>query len=199
MVEGDYSQAAFWIVAGIISKNKDNIIKCMNLNRDSLQGDKEIITIVKKMGANIEIYNNEVVIKAGKTVGMEIDVSQYPYLAPILTVLGVFSEGKTKIVNGARLRIKESDRIKSMVVELAKMGAKIKEVGDEIHIEGVDKLKGDVVLDCWNDHRVAMALAVASTRCEGEIILKGAECVKKSYPNFWEEFSKNGCKLWKKF
>lgn len=191
-VEGDYSQVAFWIVAGIISANKDNEIKCLHLNKYSLQGDKAIIEIVQKMGAKLEIFDDYVIVKPSKTKGTIIDVSQCPDIAPILTVLGALSEGETKIINAERLRIKESDRIISIKTELNKLGAKVEEVGDSLVIQGVDTFEGGVEVSAWNDHRIAMSLAIASIRCKNEIVIDEAESVKKSYPHFWDDFEKMG-------
>ena len=191
-VEGDYSQVAFWIVAGIISANKDNEVKCLHVNKNSLQGDREIIEIVERMGANIEIFDNYVLVRPSKTKGTVIDISQCPDIAPILTVLGALSEGETRIINGERLRIKESDRITSIKTELNKLGANVAEEGDSLIIQGVEGFAGGVTVNAWNDHRIAMSLAIASTRCEKEIILEEAESVRKSYPHFWDDFVKMG-------
>ena len=191
-VEGDYSQVAFWIVAGIISANKDNEVKCLHVNKNSLQGDREIIEIVERMGANIEIFDNYVLVRPSKTKGTVIDISQCPDIGPILTVLGALSEGETRIINGERLRIKESDRITSIKTELNKLGANVVEEGDSLIIQGVEGFTGGVTVNAWNDHRIAMSLAIASTRCEKEIILEEAESVRKSYPHFWDDFVKLG-------
>ena len=191
-VEGDYSQVAFWIVAGIISANKDNEIKCLHVNKNSLQGDREIIEIVERMGANIEIFDDYVLVRPSKTKGTVIDISQCPDIGPILTVLGALSEGETRIINGERLRIKESDRITSIKTELNKLGANVTEEGDSLIIRGVENFNGGVTVNSWNDHRIAMSLAIASTRCKKEIILEEAESVRKSYPHFWDDFVKMG-------
>ena len=191
-VEGDYSQVAFWIVAGIISANKDNEVKCLHVNKNSLQGDREIIEIVQRMGANLEIFDDYVLVKPSKTKGTVIDISQCPDIGPILTVLGALSEGETRIINGERLRIKESDRITSIKTELNKLGANVTEEGDSLIIQGVEGFTGGVAVSAWNDHRIAMSLAVASSRCEKEIVLEEAESVRKSYPHFWDDFVKMG-------
>ena len=191
-VEGDYSQVAFWIVAGIISANRDNEMKCLHVNKNSLQGDREIIEIVTRMGANLEIFDDYVIVKPSKTKGTVIDISQCPDIGPILTVLAALSEGETRIINGERLRIKESDRITSIKTELNKLGGNVAEEGDSLIIQGVDGFTGGVTVSAWNDHRIAMSLAVASTRCEEEIILEEAESVRKSYPHFWDDFMKMG-------
>ena len=194
-VEGDYSQVAFWIVAGIISANRDNEVKCLHVNENSLQGDREIMEIVERMGANLEIFDNYVLVKPSKTQGTVIDISQCPDIGPVLTVLGALSEGETRIINGERLRIKESDRITSIKTELNKLGANVAEEGDSLIIQGVEGFKGGVTVNAWNDHRIAMSLAIASTRCEKEIILEEAESVRKSYPHFWDDFVKMGGKI----
>ncbi len=191
-VEGDYSQVAFWIVAGIISANRDNEVKCLHVNKNSLQGDREIIEIVTRMGANLEIFEDYVIVKPSKTKGTVIDISQCPDIAPILTVLAALSEGETRIINGERLRIKESDRITSIKTELNKLGANVDEEGDSLIIQGVEGFTGGVTVSAWNDHRIAMSLAVASSRCEKEIVLEEAESVRKSYPHFWDDFVKMG-------
>ena len=191
-VEGDYSQVAFWIVAGIISANRDNEIKCLHVNKNSLQGDREIIEIVQRMGAKLEIFDDYLIVKPSKTKGTVIDISQCPDIAPILTVLGALSEGETRIINGERLRIKESDRITSIKTELNKLGANVNEEGDSLIIQGVERFNGGVTVNAWNDHRIAMSLAIASSRCEKEIVLEEAESVRKSYPHFWDDFVKMG-------
>ena len=191
-VEGDYSQVAFWIVAGIISANRDNEVKCLHVNKNSLQGDREIIEIVTRMGAKLEIFDDYVIVKPSKTKGTVIDISQCPDIGPVLTVLAALSEGETRIINGERLRIKESDRITSIKTELNKLGGNVSEKGDSLIIQGVEGFRGGVTVNAWNDHRIAMSLAVASTRCEKEIILEEAESVRKSYPHFWDDFVKMG-------
>ena len=191
-VEGDYSQVAFWIVAGIISANRDNEVKCLHVNKNSLQGDREIIEIVTRMGANLEIFDDYVIVKPSKTKGTVIDISQCPDIGPVLTVLAALSKGETRIINGERLRIKESDRITSIKTELNKLGGNVSEEGDSLIIQGVEGFRGGVTVSAWNDHRIAMSLAVASTKCEEEIILEEAESVRKSYPHFWDDFVKMG-------
>ena len=190
-VEGDYSQAAFWMVAGLLNE----AVTCKNIYKDSLQGDKEIIQILEKMGAKLDIYDKQVKVYPGKTKGTVIDISQCPDIGPILTVLAALSEGETRIINAERLRIKESDRITSIRTELNKLGAKIEEVGDSLVIQGVEEFEGGVSVDSWNDHRIAMSLAIASTRCKNPIIISNAGSVRKSYPHFWNDFVSMGGKV----
>ncbi|WP_420829631.1 3-phosphoshikimate 1-carboxyvinyltransferase [Crassaminicella indica] len=189
-VEGDFSQAAFFIVAGILG---DEVV-CKDLNVASLQADKAILDIAKKMGAKLCVSDDFIKVEKSNTKGIIIDVSQCPDLVPILSVLGALSKGTTKIVNAARVRIKESDRLKAMATELNKLGADVKELTDGLEIHGKEQLNGGIV-DSWNDHRIAMALAIASIKCTGPVIIKNSDAVKKSYPRFWKDFEKLGGKI----
>ena len=110
---------------------------------------------------------------------------------PILSVAAALSQGHTDIIHAERLRIKECDRLEAMATELTKLGARITQRPDGLSIDGVEALTGGTV-DCWNDHRIAMSLAIASIQCQGPVTLVGAECVKKSYPDFWRDFQKLG-------
>lgn len=186
-VEGDFSQAAFWLAAGILGAD----VSCSGLNMDSLQGDKAIIKIIKAMGGRIQIENDKVKALSCKIKSTVIDASQCPDLVPILTVLAALSEGKTEIINAARLRIKECDRLTAIRTELNKLGANIEEKPDGLVILGKENLKGGIV-NSWNDHRIAMALAVASIKCSTPVTIEDSLCVRKSYPDFWNDFKKLG-------
>lgn len=186
-VEGDFSQGAFWIVAGILGEN----IKCNGLDVESLQGDKAILNIVKEMQGDIDIKDNYINTKTSQTKGTIVDASQCPDIVPIVAVLGALSEGTTKIINAERLRIKESDRLKAISNELNKLGAEIEEQKDGLIIKGKKYLKGGKV-DSWNDHRIAMALAVATIKCKNPVTITNSDAVSKSYPHFWEDFKNLG-------
>lgn len=187
-VEGDFSQAAFWLVAGLIGDK----ITLKDLNPESLQGDKEIIEIIKKMGGNIQIEKESITVTPSKTKGITIDLGQIPDLGPIIFVLAALSEGKTYIRNASRLKIKESDRLTAMYQELTKMGADIELLEDGLNITGVKSFKGNVTLNTHGDHRIAMALAVASIKASGPVTLLNPEVVNKSYPTFFKEYSRLG-------
>ena len=165
-VEGDWSQAAFWVVANKICGN----IEISGMNEKSRQGDKRIT----------EILDDN-----------EIDATHIPDLVPILSVLAASRVGTTRIYGAERLRIKESDRLFAMTKCINDLGGCAKETEDGIIIEGTGKLSGGVV-DSFSDHRIAMATAVASLICENEVKIMNAECVKKSYPAFFEDFKKLG-------
>lgn len=188
-VEADYSQAAFWLVAACLGAE----VQCTGLNKDSLQSDKAILDIIQLMGGELTWVDNETVgCRAKQLKAMEIDVGDCPDLVPILAVLASCSLGETRIVNAARLRIKESDRLAAITAELKKIGAKISEVGDSLVICGQDQLTGAGKLDSWADHRIAMALAIATTRCTAANNLTGWQSVSKSYPEFWQEYQALG-------
>ncbi len=186
-VEGDFSQVAFWLVAGALGGNID----CEGINVNSLQGDKVIIDIIEKMGGKITIEGDKIKASPKNLKATVIDVSQCPDLVPIVAVLGALSKGTTEIINGARVRFKESDRLKAITTELNKIGANIEEREAGLIIRGVEAFKGGIV-NSWNDHRIAMALAIASMRCTEPLIIEGAQSVNKSYPNFWKDFIKLG-------
>lgn len=173
-VEADMSQAAFFLVADAIGGN----VTAANLRQDSVQGDREIIDIVKKFSEN-----------GGKA--FDIDAQQIPDLVPILTVLACFADGVSHITGCERLRIKESDRLAAISEELNKLGAKVTAGADYLEITGVKSLNGGIC-DAHNDHRIAMSIAVASQRCTSPVVINGAECVAKSYPHFYEDFRKLG-------
>lgn len=189
-VEGDFSQAAFWIVAGILGAD----VTCTGLNMNSHQGDAAIIEIVRKLNGKVIINEEKVTAFPSKTKGTIIDAAQFPDLVPIITVLAALSDGTTKIINATRLRLKESDRLKAISTELNKIGADIVETTDGLEIHGKISFKGGIV-NSWNDHRIAMSLAIASLKCEQPLIIQEAECVKKSYPDFWNDFIKLGGKI----
>lgn len=186
-VEGDYSQAAFWLAAGSLGAD----MACHDLNPHSLQGDRVIVDILRRMNTDLRHEQNSVQALPSATTGTTIDVAQCPDLVPILAVVGCLSRGTTRIVNAARLRIKESDRLKAITTELNKLGAHIREGEDSLTIEGVPSLTGGQV-ESWNDHRIAMALAIASTRCREPVMINGCDAVSKSYPHFWEDFTRLG-------
>lgn len=187
-VEGDYSQAAFWLVAGAISPDREGRIDCIGIAEDSLQGDRGIVGILRKMGAALE-YTGErrLSVRPGRLRGLEMDARNIPDLVPVLATALCVSEGSSVIRGIRRLRLKESDRISTTVTNLSALGAKIEEIGDEIRIEGRPFLDGGEV-SSYGDHRLAMAMAIASTRCRGEVRLFGEGDVAKSYPHFFEDF-----------
>lgn len=188
-VEGDWSQAAFWTVGGSLGAK----ITCAGMDFNSLQGDKAVLDIMQRMGALVEKNADSVTVSGGVTKATVIDAANCPDIIPVLTVLAAVSEGTTKIINAARLRIKECDRLAAMTSELNKMGADVTEEAEGLTIVGKPQgLRGGVEVDAWNDHRIAMSLAIAAQKCAQPIILTGSDSVAKSYPDFWEDYKSVG-------
>ena len=121
-----------------------------------------------------------------------IDGSQCPDIIPVLSVVASLSKGRTEIINAKRLRIKECDRLTAVSVELSKLGVKIEEKEDSLIIDGIKDFTGGVEVWSHNDHRIAMTLAIASTRCKEPIVIKDFECISKSYPRFFDDFKMLG-------
>lgn len=168
-VEGDWSSAAFFLAADALMGG----VEVSGLDADSAQPDKAFTALCKRLGG-------------------EIDVSSCPDLFPILAVCAAFHPGKSRFTGGARLRIKESDRIAAMAKALISMGADLKENDDGMEISGGKALHG-AELSGVNDHRIVMALSIAGAMT-GETVIRGAEAVNKSYPGFFADFEKLGGK-----
>ncbi len=179
---GDWSNAAFFLSAGVIGKEK---ITLTGLETDSAQGDKRIIQVLHDFGADIEINENGITAYPSVLHGITIDAEDIPDLVPVLSVVAANAEGKTEIKNCERLRLKESDRIEAVYNMIKNLGGKIAVENESIIIEGSPLTGGEI--DSVNDHRIAMSGAVASFYTSSPVTIKGAEAVKKSYPSFWDE------------
>jgi 3-phosphoshikimate 1-carboxyvinyltransferase len=191
-VEGDYSQAAFYLVGGVIG----GTIKIKDIPAKSSQGDKAIINIIQSMNGKIIFTENGFNSVKSNTVGTTIDIKDCPDIGPIVALLASVSKGTTRIINAHRLRIKESDRIESTVSSLKQLGANIDVDGDDIIIQGKKSLDGPGgILDSFNDHRIAMMLGIASSVYEVPFTIKNADSVNKSYPHFFEDLKSIGGKL----
>lgn len=187
--EGDWSNAAFWIAADLLSRTRSPEatdiscigVECTGLNPDSSQGDKRIVEFADIIKENMNTSET-----------LQFDVSQVPDLVPILSVMCCCRRGGTsKIVNAGRLRIKESDRLATVHEMLEALGAEIEEGEDSLTIYGTGSLTGGTV-DGHNDHRIVMAAGAASVLCRESVTILGAEAVNKSYPAFWADFRSLG-------
>ncbi|PIE77263.1 MAG: 3-phosphoshikimate 1-carboxyvinyltransferase [Clostridiales bacterium] len=183
-VEGDYSNAAFWLVAATLGER----IVIRGLNPNSLQGDRRIVDIINRMGGDVKASDDALIANPAQTHGIDLDISNVVDLVPVIALLAALSKGQTRLYNGARLRLKESDRIKSTVEQLRALGADIVETADGMIIRGVSALRGGIVDSC-GDHRIAMMLSVAASVCQQSVTLQNAAVVAKSYPNFYEDFA----------
>lgn len=187
-VEGDWSNAAFFMTGAAIGKSE---ITYTNLNKESLQGDKAVVDILKNMGAQINVTGDTYSVLGNRLSATEIDAKPIPDLVPILALAAAVAEGETVIFNAERLRIKESDRLKTVYETLHTLGADIEEKEDGLIIRGKERLKGGTV-SSFNDHRIAMMAAIASIVCDDEVTILQAEAVNKSYPGFYEDLKKLG-------
>lgn len=190
VVEGDYSQAAFFAVLSALRGG----IRLANLRRDSLQGDKAVFPILASFGSQTRWAEDTAEILSAHLTGQRIDVSNCPDLAPILSVLGLYSEGTTVLCNAARLRDKESDRIEAMETELRKLGAQVESTCDSLTIHGWGNRPAfrETEVSGRNDHRVVMSLAIAATLGSAPVVIDGAEAIAKSYPDFFDDLRRIG-------
>lgn len=180
--ESDWSSAAFFLSMGALS-DKGIVIKGMNPG--SIQGDRAIIDVLIQFGADITVGDDEIFVKKGLMIGIELDASEIPDLVPVISAVASLSEGTTRIYNAQRLRLKESDRIASTAEMIRAVGGDVTETEDGLLITGRKSLKGGTV-DSFKDHRIAMSAAVLSSGCENDVIVTDAECTDKSFKNFWD-------------
>lgn len=185
--EGDWSNGAFWLTAGALGCP----IAVEGLSLSSLQGDKEICAVLSRMGAGFSWENGRVKVHGGALRATTIDAAQIPDIIPVLAVAAAVAQGTTHIVNAGRLRIKESDRLAAMAGCLSRIGADVEEGPDSLTIHGKAQLQGGAV-SSYNDHRIAMSMAVAALKCRGPVVIDQPMCVAKSYPNFYEEYKRLG-------
>lgn len=186
IVEGDWSQAAFFLTAGALGGR----INCLGLDPSSKQGDRAVADILRRIGADIKT-GDTISASGGRLCGCNIDASQIPDLVPALAVAAALSEGRTVISGAARLKIKESDRLRSIKAGLNSLGAHVDVTGDGLVIDGVPELCGGTADGC-GDHRIVMALSVAAIRCKGAVTITGCESINKSYPKFFDHYNALG-------
>ena len=184
-VEGDWSNTAFFLCMGALSKEG---VTVEGLNLQSSQGDRGVIDVLRRFGAEVTEHGDAVTVRRGALHGVMIDAAPIPDLIPVLSVVASVAEGETRVENAYRLRLKESDRLKSTANLLRALGGQVEEKEDGLVITGVPALHGGAV-ETQNDHRLAMSAATAACAATGEITVDNDGYVAKSYPRFWEDFS----------
>lgn len=251
VVEGDWSNAAFWLVGGTLGGVSDGTpgsVTVRGLDLVSSQRDKEILNVLRQMGADISVSrsgsgNDAGVVSedgfgstsgsdaksdtgddsdasgsagdgslkcsgdavgsaicditvtcSGRLKGCEVSVAQTPDMVPVLAAAMAFADGSSLITNAERLKIKESDRLRTVYDFLSKLGADITYAGEGLSLTGKPTLSGGEV-SSHNDHRIAMAAAIASCGCKTAVTITGAEAVRKSYPDFFKDFAALGGKV----
>lgn len=186
-VEADWSQAAFWLVAATLGGE----LVLDGLDITSTQGDRAIVDILTRMGADITARDGALTVRQAALHGCVINAADVPDLVPILAVAAATAAGETRIVGAERVRLKESDRLAAMATELRALGADITETPDGLIIRGVKTLHGGPVAG-HNDHRIVMSLAIASLCAAGAVTIDDADSVAKSWPAFFEDFKQIG-------
>ncbi len=186
LADGDWSNASFFICAGAIGGNT----AVSGLDQNSVQGDKKVIKMLKSFGASVSFENGTVRALKSKLSGTKIDLTDTPDMLPIMAVVASCAEGETEFFGAKRLRLKESDRLQTVANTINSLGGCAEVLPDGLMVYP-KRLSGGEVDGC-GDHRIVMAAAIASSICDGEVIIKGAEAVNKSYPKFFEDFKKLG-------
>lgn len=187
-IEGDASNASyFWAAAAVTGGS----VTVDNVPVPSLQGDAMLLPLLARMGCDVEQSGGGIRVEGPERLeSISVDMGDMPDVVPTLAVVAAFAEGATEISNIAHLRIKECDRLSATAVELTKMGVRVEEFSDRliIHGRGGASMHG-AVIETYHDHRMAMSMAIAGLRVEG-VRISGEECVAKSFPSFWDHFSR---------
>jgi 3-phosphoshikimate 1-carboxyvinyltransferase len=187
-VEGDWSSASYLMALGAIAGE----MRITNLNQQTLQGDKAIIDLLKMMGAGVDTAGEHIIIKKEQLKAIKADLNDCIDLLPTLAVLAALAEGVSEFTGIRRARLKESNRVASMREGLKRAGIEVTEYQDKLIIKGGKP--HNAVIDSKNDHRIAMAFSLMGI-ASGGITLEGAECVSKTYPEYWDILSKLGVKM----
>ena len=189
IVVGDWSHAAFYLVAGAVGSRSP--VRLLGMSAESGQGDAAIAAMLTRMGARIETDTHGITVYPSKLKGCAVSVEQTPDLVPALAVAMAAAQGESRIIGAARLRLKESDRLAAMRAALCAAGADVTELPDGLVIRGGKPLHAAQIDGC-NDHRIVMAMAIASALSGGTLAISDAEAVAKSAPAFFQEFTMLG-------
>lgn len=188
IIEGDWSSASYLLALGAVAGS----VEVKNVRIDSLQGDNRIVPLLKKMGASVRVRPDSVTVTKSPLVGIEADLNDCIDLLPTMAVLAAAASGESKFTGISRARLKESNRIASMKEGLKSMGVDVTESSDTMVIQG--RTVNGAVIDPKNDHRIAMAFSILGT-IAGNTTIQNAECVSKTYPEYWDVFQKIGGKV----
>ena len=183
-VEGDWSNAAFWLCAGALGSQP---VTVRGVSLTSAQGDRNVLAALSRFGARTQRASDAATVQPDRLHAFSMSAQDIPDLVPVISAVASCCEGTTVIRDCARLRIKESDRLATTASELNALGAQVEIDRDSLVVHGVGRLAGGTV-DAHNDHRIAMMAAVAAVRCDGPVEIRGAEAVAKSYPSFFDHY-----------
>lgn len=181
-VEGDWSNSAFFLAAGAIGES----CTVTGIDPSSGQGDRAMLDILRRFGAVVKENGSSVTVSPARLNGCDVDISEIPDLLPILAVTAGFARGESRFINGARLRLKESDRLASTASMLKAIGVEVIEGEDNLTVVGGKPCGG--VIDGCNDHRIVMAGAIAAIGCAESVTITDAQAANKSYPAFFDDY-----------
>lgn len=190
-IPGDYSSAAFAMSAAAITDSK---LLVRDLQKADSEPDSVVVEILSQMGVQASFLREGVLVEGGRPKAIKVDLRDCPDLGPVMAVLGCYAEGETRITGAGRLRYKESDRLAAVTSELRALGAEIVVTDDGLIASGPCSLRAGVV-HSHGDHRIAMALSVAAIGAKDQVVIKDAECVSKSYPNFFNDLRSLGVEV----
>lgn len=177
-VEGDWSSVSYFLALGAVAGN----VTLINLNRKSLQGDRMLVDILRRMGASVEVGRNSVIVKKSRLKAISADLIDCIDLLPTVAALAAVADGKSEFTGIERARLKESDRVAAVKEGLERMGIMVVDSGDRLAITG--GTPKSAVINSRNDHRIAMAFSIPGI-ISGDTVIEGAECVNKTFPEFW--------------
>jgi 3-phosphoshikimate 1-carboxyvinyltransferase len=184
-IEPDASNASYFLAAAAITPGSR--VRIEGLGRGSMQGDVAFAGVLGQMGADVTIHDEAIVLTGpGLLHGIDVDLNAMPDMAQTLAVAALFADGPTVIRNVGNLRVKETDRLAALHNELTKLGASVRIDGDDLHV--AMERPGDLrpaAIDTYDDHRMAMAFAVAGLRCHG-VTIRDPSCVNKTFPEYWQ-------------
>jgi 3-phosphoshikimate 1-carboxyvinyltransferase len=178
-VEGDWSSASYLLALGAVGGE----VEVENLSPESWQGDKIILDFLRNMGARVEVNKDSVVVRKSRLSAIRADLSDCIDLLPTMAVLAAVADGESEFVGIDRARLKESDRVAAVREGLERMGIKVREEKNKLTVTG--SMPKGAVIDSKGDHRIAMAFSILGS-VAGETIIDGAECVSKTFPEFWD-------------
>ena len=189
-LHGDYSQAAVLLCAAALGHD----ITVTGLAEDSIQGDRAVLAHLAALGATVDEQEDAIRATGGHLRGTELDMRDCPDIAPMLALVCQLAEGESRLTSCGRLRLKECDRLEATVAILNQLGGSVRIEGDDIVIQGVDKLRGGVALEDYNDHRMVMLAAIAASVAQEPVTVRGVESLNKSWPEFLKVYEALGGK-----
>ena len=183
-VEGDASSASYFFAAAAVLGS----IEVNGINANSIQGDLKFLKVINMMGAKIEYLENSIrVTRHDNLKGLDVDCKEIPDAAMTLAVIAIFAKGQTVLRNIGSWRVKETDRIHAMETELKKLGAHVTSTIDSISILPPSTINNNVIIDTYDDHRMAMCFSLVCLS-NNNIVINDPRCTNKTYPNFFKDF-----------